>query len=62
MGRGIQPFHTVDDGDVLYAVATSEVEEAALGDTPLGIVASELAWEAILNCYDPDEGAASELE
>ena len=52
MARGIQPFHTVDDGDVLYAVTTSEVVETALGDTAMGVIASELAWDAILNCLD----------
>ncbi len=48
MARIIQPFHTLMDGDVLYAVTTNEVEDAALSPVALGIVASELMWDAIL--------------
>jgi L-aminopeptidase/D-esterase-like protein len=48
MGRAIYPFHTAQDGDVLYAVTTNEVENTALGGIALGILASELAWDAIL--------------
>jgi L-aminopeptidase/D-esterase-like protein len=48
MGRAIYPFHTVQDGDVLYMITTNEVENPALGSIALGILASELAWDAIL--------------
>jgi L-aminopeptidase/D-esterase-like protein len=48
MGRAIYPFHTAQDGDVLYAVTTNEVENSALGGIALGILASELAWDAVL--------------
>jgi 6-aminohexanoate-oligomer endohydrolase len=48
MGRAIYPFHTVQDGDVLYAVTTNEVENKAFGGVALGILASELAWDAVL--------------
>lgn len=49
MSRAIQPFHTSTDGDVLFAVSTGEVEgEARLIDGPLGVLASELAWDAVL--------------
>lgn len=48
MGRAIFPFHTVQDGDVLYAVTTDEVDNPSLGGIGLGMVASELAWDAIL--------------
>jgi L-aminopeptidase/D-esterase-like protein len=51
MGRAIAPFHTWSDGDVLYAITTSEVADTTLNLTSLGILASELAWDAILNCY-----------
>jgi L-aminopeptidase/D-esterase-like protein len=51
MARAIQPFHSWNDGDVLYAVTTAEVENPALDTTMLGILASELAWDAVLNCY-----------
>lgn len=48
MGRAIYPFHTVQDGDVLYMITTNEVENPALGGIALGMLASELAWDAIL--------------
>jgi L-aminopeptidase/D-esterase-like protein len=51
MARAIQPFHAWNDGDVLYAVTTGEVANPALSITSLGIVASELAWDAVLACY-----------
>jgi L-aminopeptidase/D-esterase-like protein len=50
MCRGIQPFHTTYDGDVLYAITTNEVQNPALDDVALGTVASEVAWDAILSC------------
>jgi L-aminopeptidase/D-esterase-like protein len=53
MARAIQPFHTLDDGDVLYAVTTNEVENKDLETTALGILASELAWDAVLSCFAP---------
>jgi L-aminopeptidase/D-esterase-like protein len=50
MARAIQPFHTLQDGDVLLAATTREVDNAALGSaTDFGLVASELAWDAVLN-------------
>lgn len=48
MARIIQPFHTLMDGDVLYATTTNEVDNATLTPIALGIVASELMWDAIL--------------
>jgi L-aminopeptidase/D-esterase-like protein len=48
MARAIQPFHALVDGDVLYAVTTDEVENPELTGTSLGVVASELAWDAVL--------------
>jgi 6-aminohexanoate-oligomer endohydrolase len=47
MARAIQPFHALVDGDVLYAVSTNEVEPS-LESIGLGVVASELAWDAVL--------------
>ena len=52
MARGIQPFATEFDGDVLYAVSTAELPKPAA--TPattsadIGILASELMWDAVL--------------
>jgi len=49
MARAIQPFATMDDGDVLFAMTTDEVE--GMGITSLGMIASEVAWDAILSIY-----------
>jgi hypothetical protein len=49
MNRAIQPFATEDDGDVLYAVTTDEIENASLSHMDLSVIASELAWDAILS-------------
>jgi 6-aminohexanoate-oligomer endohydrolase len=51
MTRAIQPFHTDNDGDVLFAVSTNEVENKTLSKTDVGVIASELAWDAVLSCY-----------
>lgn len=47
MSRAIQPFHALTDGDVLYAVTTAEVQDEH-DPMMLSIVASELAWDAVL--------------
>jgi 6-aminohexanoate-oligomer endohydrolase len=49
MNRAIQPFATQEDGDVLYAVTTDEIENPSLSPLDLGVIASELAWDAILS-------------
>lgn len=51
MARAIQPFHTVYDGDVLYAVTTNEVENPNIDDVTLSSLAAELAWNAVLGCW-----------
>jgi L-aminopeptidase/D-esterase-like protein len=48
LARVIYPFHTLHDGDVLYAVTTNEVQ-SKLDVSMLGLVASELAWDAVLS-------------
>jgi L-aminopeptidase/D-esterase-like protein len=48
MSRAIQPFATSRDGDILYAITTDEVENPSLDATDLGLIASEVAWDAIL--------------
>ena len=53
MARAIQPFHALVDGDVLYAVSTNAVESPVLDSIGLGVVASELAWDAVLSAV-PD--------
>jgi 6-aminohexanoate-oligomer endohydrolase len=49
MGRAIQPFHTMFDGDVLFAVSTNEVENPDLHVTALATLAGEVAWDAVLS-------------
>jgi 6-aminohexanoate-oligomer endohydrolase len=53
MARAIQPFHALFDGDVLYAVSTNAGESTVLDSIGLGVVASELAWDAVLSAV-PD--------
>jgi L-aminopeptidase/D-esterase-like protein len=60
LARAIQPFHALVDGDVLYTVSTGEVENEDLPSLSLGLVASELAWDAVLSCVDAESEASSE--
>ena len=52
MARAIQPIHTPDDGDILFTASTGEVAAEDIDSTALGVIASELAWDAVLSCYD----------
>jgi L-aminopeptidase/D-esterase-like protein len=50
MARAIQPFHALEDGDVLFACSTGAVDSDPLLDTTaLGVIASEVAWDAVLS-------------
>ncbi len=51
MARAIYPFHTIDDGDVLFMASTNEVENPNLNAGHVGLIASELAWEAVLSSF-----------
>ena len=51
MARAIDPFHTIHDGDVLYAVTTNEVDPPPMKYYELSYIASELAWDAVLNAF-----------
>jgi L-aminopeptidase/D-esterase-like protein len=51
LARAIHPFHALVDGDVLYAATTGEVENETLDSVTLGVIASELAWDAVLRCF-----------
>jgi L-aminopeptidase/D-esterase-like protein len=53
MARPIQPFNTRWDGDILFAVSTQKVANAELDEVSLGVIASELAWDAALTSFDP---------
>jgi L-aminopeptidase/D-esterase-like protein len=59
MARVIYPFHTLLDGDVLFAVTTNEVNQPTLGVAALGMLASELVWDAILAIWDTSSGEAT---
>ena len=50
MARAIQPFHTMQDGDLLIAATTRAVDNDVLkSTTDFSLIASELAWDAVLN-------------
>ena len=50
MARAIQPFQTGSDGDSLFTVTTNEVDNESLKSAAdFGLIASELAWDAVLN-------------
>ena len=51
LARAIDPFHTMYDGDVLYAITTNEIDPAPLKYNEVSYIASELAWDAVLSCY-----------
>jgi L-aminopeptidase/D-esterase-like protein len=53
MARAIQPFNTRWDGDILFAVSTQETANPDFDEVSLGVVASELAWDAVLASFDP---------
>jgi L-aminopeptidase/D-esterase-like protein len=53
MARAIQPFHTIYDGDVFFTVTTGEVTNAPFSEIALGVLAAELAWDAVLSCIQP---------
>jgi L-aminopeptidase/D-esterase-like protein len=63
MARALQPFATEFDGDVLYAVSTAELEArpgaALLSSADLGVIASEVMWDAVLASVPPQPAAAS---
>lgn len=52
MARAIHPFHTIRDGDILFALSTEAVGQDALDDFTLGEVACDVAWDAIINAVE----------
>ena len=54
MARAIHPFHIKDDGDVLFMVSTEEVENKHLNSNEFGLLASEVAWDAVLSCFEEE--------
>lgn len=51
MSRAIDPFHTLEDGDVLFLVTTNELSGNHLTPVEFGVVASEIVWDAVICCY-----------
>ncbi len=47
-----QLSHTCYDGDTLFAVTTSEVENPQLTTPALDVLAAELAWDVVLSCFE----------
>lgn len=66
MARALQPFATELDGDVLYAVSTGELEEkpgaTQMPAIELGVIASELMWDAVLSSVPPQPAAPKARE
>jgi L-aminopeptidase/D-esterase-like protein len=52
MARAIQPFHSILDGDVFYAVTTDEVANPELDEMALGVECAEAVWDAVLTIPD----------
>ncbi|GGZ97859.1 hypothetical protein GCM10008090_02720 [Arenicella chitinivorans] len=48
MSRSLQPYATLFDGDVFYAVSTEEIDDKELSPVDLGVIASEVMWDALL--------------
>ncbi|HEX5133316.1 MAG TPA: P1 family peptidase [Candidatus Krumholzibacteria bacterium] len=51
LARAIDPFHTMYDGDVLYAVTTNQLDPAPLKYNEISYIASEVAWDAVLKSF-----------
>jgi L-aminopeptidase/D-esterase-like protein len=54
MARTFQPAHAPDDGDVVFTVSTTGIPGDDVNSTALGVVASELAWDAVLSSFGVD--------
>ena len=54
MARVIQPFHCLEDGDVLFLVSTEEVVDSLFSLSQFGVLAGEVAWDAVLSCFEEE--------
>ena len=52
MARAIHPFHTPNDGDVLFTLSTEQAPAGAISEFALAAAASDLMWDAVLNAVD----------
>jgi L-aminopeptidase/D-esterase-like protein len=55
MARAIHPFHCLGDGDVLFLTTTEKVHDERLTLGAFGVLTGELAWDAVLSCFEPDK-------
>jgi L-aminopeptidase/D-esterase-like protein len=53
MASVIQPFHTLNDGDILFALSTQEIDSAEWNPMALGQFCSDLARKAIRSAVCP---------
>ena len=58
MGRALQPFTTMYDGDVMYAVSTAEIEPK-MYVPEIGAIAGEVMWDAVLSSIPEQPQAAT---
>ena len=54
MATVIQPFHTLNDGDILFALSTERISSATYDLMALGQVCSELACKAVRTAVCPE--------
>ena len=54
MATVIQPFHTLNDGDILFALSTERINSAAYDLMTFGQVCSELACKAVRRAVCPE--------
>jgi L-aminopeptidase/D-esterase-like protein len=52
MARALDPWHSEGDGDTLFAVTTNEVTNPEVNEQVLSWIASESAWDAVLNSFE----------
>jgi L-aminopeptidase/D-esterase-like protein len=52
MARAIHPFHHLRDGDVLFLTTTEDVNDIHLTSGAFGVLAGEVAWDAVLSCFE----------
>jgi L-aminopeptidase/D-esterase-like protein len=54
IARAIQPFHCLNDGDVLFMVTTEEIDDSLLTLSQFGVLAGEVAWDAVMSCIEEE--------
>lgn len=54
MARAIHPYSIIGDGDVLFMVSTEEIDDSPIKSSAFGVLAGEVAWDAVLSCFEED--------